>query len=106
MMGDPSSFFTPMDFISWVYQLPPVAKLTRTCIGTRNEGVTGPVATTLDASARDWSTRIELARGEHRSVSLPTNVLLTLETHGAFRPVEHEPGNTDRRQLGVRIEFP
>jgi hypothetical protein len=66
----------------------------------------GPVATTLDASARDWSTRIELAPGEHRRVSLPTNVLLTLETHGAFRPVEHEPGNTDRRQLGVRIEFP
>ncbi len=66
----------------------------------------GPLPSVVVARVGDWSTRVELGAGEHRLVTLPVNALVSLETSGGFRPVDHDPGSTDRRLLGVRIEFP
>jgi hypothetical protein len=66
----------------------------------------GPLPSVVVARDGEWSTRVELGAGEHRLVTLPVNALVSLETSGGFRPVDHDPGSTDRRLLGVRIEFP
>jgi hypothetical protein len=66
----------------------------------------GPVPARLVATAGGWSTQVSLAAGEHRLVTFPTKVRISVATHGGFRPVDYEPGATDRRLLGIRIEFP
>ncbi|MEW6322071.1 MAG: hypothetical protein AB1635_13415, partial [Acidobacteriota bacterium] len=70
----------------------------------------GPVPAVVTARSGAWEQRWERLPGERWDVRLPEagadGLLLELRAEPAFRPADHEPGSTDRRWLGVRLEVP
>lgn len=70
----------------------------------------GALATTAEFSVGTWRERVELsARGE-ATVTLPPrgeapNWQLTIRSGPGLRPIEHDPGNRDVRNLGVWVEI-
>jgi hypothetical protein len=73
---------------------------------------TSPVANTVSLESDDWRQFLVLAPGEERLIPLPLAPLAPTDAmrlrvtvaHGA-RPTEFEPGSTDSRYLGCRIEI-
>jgi hypothetical protein len=66
----------------------------------------GPVDTEVVLQAGDASRTLALAPGDRRRLSLPADEPITITTNGGFRPVDVDAQATDRRRLGVRLEFP
>jgi hypothetical protein len=83
---------------------------------TRTQGVrlrvrAGPVATTVNLSAGDWSKQLSFAPDQIQEVTLPALVdrdawVLKIETGAKFSPRDLDPQSRDFRRLGVWIEFP
>lgn len=70
----------------------------------------GGVAATVALSSLDWHTEMTLEPGASQEVELPagrpSGWPLRIETSSGFRPAEHDPASTDRRNLGVWVEGP
>ena len=68
----------------------------------------GPVPSAIVLSSGEWRQSVSLQPGESTVVTLPEGRPdgwpLTLETTSAFRPAQHDAGNTDMRNLGVWVE--
>ncbi len=67
----------------------------------------GAVANRLELSSGVWSDALDLAPGESRRLDVPTPhgaAVVRLFAQRGFRPSDVEPGSTDRRFLGVRLE--
>jgi hypothetical protein len=71
----------------------------------------GPVATTVDLAAGEWTERLSLGPQEQLEVTLPApadgrDPVLSLQTGAMFRPAQHDPRSRDFRHLGVWVELP
>lgn len=65
---------------------------------------TPPVANRVTLDGDGWHQELVLAAGETRTVDVPTPRVRIAPARGA-RPVDFEPGSTDRRLLGCWIEM-
>lgn len=71
----------------------------------------GAAPTGVSIDADGWRRTVMLKRDEVREITIPGRRdprarLVTLTTASGFRPSDVEPGNGDRRLLGVWVEFP
>ncbi len=70
----------------------------------------GAVATSIEFSAGEWSTRLTLAAGQQETVRLPPPAArgwaLTIRSGPGFRPSQLDPASDDVRQLAVWVELP
>jgi len=68
----------------------------------------GPVATSVELRAGQFSLEAALAPGEARELAIPVlpdgSALVTILTGRGFRPSEIDASSADRRLLGVRLE--
>ncbi|MEZ5287912.1 MAG: hypothetical protein R2712_24565 [Vicinamibacterales bacterium] len=70
----------------------------------------GAVPTTVELDGDGWSRTLSLDAGATAAVPLPDagsagTWRVHIRTRGGFRPVEHEPGSRDYRNLGVWVEL-
>lgn len=71
----------------------------------------GAVATSIELSAGEWSTRLVLAAGQQQTVQLPPlngarAWTLNLRSGPGFRPSEVDPASDDVRRLAAWVELP
>jgi len=71
----------------------------------------GAVATSVELSVGEWSTRLVLAAGQQQEVQLPPlngarAWALTIRSGAGFRPSEVDPASDDVRRLAAWVELP
>jgi hypothetical protein len=68
----------------------------------------GPVATPVRVRSGTFELRADLAAGEERELAIPVgpdgSAFVMIASGRGFRPSETEPGSTDTRLLGVRLD--